>query len=339
MNVLVTGAAGYIGSIVTEQLLHEGHSVVAVDNLTQGHREAVHEKAEFVEADLANAQALDGIFGRHSLEAVVHLAADSIVGQSMTDPGRVFRNNVINGMNLVDTMLRHGVGKLVFSSSAAVYGEPEEVPIGEDCICRPVNPYGESKLILERILHWYGRAYGLTPISLRYFNAAGASDRFGEDHDPETHLIPNVLKVALGQVDEVSVFGTDYDTRDGTCIRDYVHVTDIARAHVLSLKRLDRDGVCEVYNVGNGMGYSVLEVIEAARKVTGVDIRRSSYPRRQGDPAALVAGSELARSVLGWQPEFSDIEIVVKSAWDWQKNHPYGYAPGEGAESSGRERQ
>lgn len=325
MNILVTGAAGYIGSIVTEELVKQGNFVIALDNLGQGHREAVSPEATFVQADLADSAKLDELFRRYQIDVVIHLAAESVVTHSMTDPGQFFRNNVIYGINLLDTMLKHRVFKLIFSSTAAVYGEPGKVPIKEGDPKKPVNPYGESKLMFERILHWYGHAYGLQFISLRYFNAAGASDRFGQDHNPETCLIPNILKVALGQKDKISVFGTDYPTKDGSCIRDYIHVRDIARAHVLPLKYPEKNRSNKAYNLGNGKGYSVLEVVETARRVTGAEIPVAIYPRRQGDPAVVVADSELARSELGWQPEFPELESIIESAWQWQKKHPYGY--------------
>ena len=299
MNILVTGAAGYIGSITTEQLLKEGDFVIAVDNLKQGHREAVSPEATFIQADLGDLEQLDEVFRRYQIDIVIHLAAESIVTHSMTNPEKFFQNNVIYGMNLLNTMLEHNVYKLVFSSTAAVYGEPRKLPIRENDLGRPVNPYGESKLMFERILHWYGHAYGLKFISLRYFNAAGASEGFGEDHNPEPHLIPNVLKVALGQRTQVSLFGTDYPTKDGSCIRDYIHVLDIARAHVLPLKYLDKNEGNKAYNLGNGKGYSVFEVIETARRVTGARIPVAIYPRRPGDPAVLIANSDLARSELG----------------------------------------
>lgn len=324
MNVLVTGAAGYIGSIVTEQLLGKGYRVIALDNLQQGHREAVAPEATFIEADLTDSQALDMVFRHYSIEAVMHLAAETVVEYSMSDPGRFFRTNVVYGVDLLDTMLRHNVNKLIFSSTAAVYGEPEAIPVEETHPLRPVNAYGESKLMFERILHWYGQAYGLKSISLRYFNATGASERYGGDQRPETHLIPIVLKVALGQSDRVSIFGTDYDIRDGSCIRDYVHVLDIAAAHLLSLKHLDNPGN-KAYNLGNGDGYSVMEVIEAARRVTGAEIPSRAGPRRAGDPAALVASSRLAKSELGWQPKYADLESIIESAWQWQRKHPHGY--------------
>jgi len=326
LDILVTGAAGYIGSVVVEELSKEGDSVIALDNLRQGHREAVVPEAMFIEADLADLQGLERIFHRYPIEAVVHLAADSLVGHSMKDPQAFFQNNVVSSMNLLDTMLKYGVDKLVFSSSAAVYGEPKKIPIKEDAAQNPVNPYGETKLMFERILHWYGKVYNIKSISLRYFNAAGASERFGEVHNPETHLIPNILKVALGQLDKIAIFGVDYPTKDGSCVRDYIHVLDIAKAHVLSLKRIERSEGSEVYNLGNGNGYSVIEVIEAARKVTGAEIQTVAHPRRLGDPAVLVASSELARSELGWQPEFPELETIVESVWQWQRKYPHGYS-------------
>ena len=325
MNILVTGAAGYIGSVVTEQIVKEGNFVIALDNLQQGHRQAVSPKTEFVQADLANSEELEQVFLRYKIDAVIHLAAESIVPESITDPRKFFQSNVIYSMNLLDAMLQHGVSKLIFSSSAAVYGEPEEVPIKESETERPVNPYGESKLMFERILHWYGQAYGLKFISLRYFNAAGASEHFGEDHTPETHLIPNILKVALGQLSEIPVFGSDYPTKDGSCIRDYVHVLDIAKAHILSLEYIEKHTGNRAYNLGNNKGYSVLEVIETARQVTSSQIPIVIHPQRQGDPAVLVADSGLAKSELGWQPESSTLENIIKSAWEWQKKHPHGY--------------
>ena len=327
MNVLVTGAAGYIGSTITEELTQKGNFVIALDNLKQGHREAVAPEAVFVQTDLADLQGLDDVFRRYSIEAVVHLAADSIVEQSMTNPKETFQNNIINGLNLIDIMLKHSVLKLVFSSSAAVYGEPERIPIEENHSKKPTNPYGESKLIFERILHWYGHTYRLKSVSLRYFNAAGASQRFGEDHHPETHLIPNALKVALGQISEIPIFGTDYPTKDGTCVRDYIHVLDIAKAHILSLKYLEKsiDNRAYTYNLGNGKGYSVMEVIETVRKVTGAQVPTVVRPRRLGDPAVLVASSELAKSSLGWQIEFPDIGTIVESAWQWKRKHVHGY--------------
>jgi UDP-glucose 4-epimerase len=346
MNVLVTGGAGYVGSIVSEELLKEAHQVIVLDNLQQGHKEAVPLEAEFVLADICDAQALNDVFRRFKTDAVMHMAAETAVESSMTDPKRYFQNNVVGGINLLDTMLKHNVDKLIFSSSAAVYGEPQSIPVQESHPTVPVNAYGESKLMFERILSWYGKAYGLKHISLRYFNAAGASKRFGADHHPATHLIPNILKTALrvdsnlkvqgsgltgnsiehrtSNIEPVKVFGTDYPTKDGTCIRDYVHVVDIAQAHILALEKLGKLSG-RVYNLGNGEGYSVLEVMETARKVTGVDIPVVISSRRPGDPAVLVASSNRARTELGWKPEFPKLESIIESAWRWMREHPNGY--------------
>lgn len=331
MQVLVTGAAGYVGSIVTEALIERGHTVIAVDNLQAGHLRAVHPEALFIEADLADMGILNQVFREHEVDAVMHMAAEALIAESITDPRRFFTSNVRYGMNLLDAMLAHGVKRIIFSSTAAVYGEPDSVPITEDAPKKPVNSYGESKLMFERILGWYHRAYGLDYVSLRYFNAAGASERFGEHHNPETHLIPLVLQVPLGQRDHVQVYGTDYDTPDGTCIRDYIHVVDLARAHVLALENLDRLGA-RVYNLGNGDGHSVLQVIETAREVTGHPMPDVSAPRRAGDPARLVASSQCIRAELGWQPHYPDLRAIMESAWRWHQAHPNGY------EESGRRR-
>jgi UDP-glucose 4-epimerase len=324
MNVLVTGGAGYVGSVVTEELLSKGYKAIVLDNLQQGHRGAVPSGAEFVLADICDAKALEHVFRRFEIGAVMHMAAETVVEYSITDPQRYFRSNIAGGINLLDTMLKYDVDKLIFSSSAAVYGEPENIPIEEDHPKAPINSYGESKLMFERILGWYGKAYGLANISLRYFNAAGASRHFGEDHKPETHLIPNILKAAISSDSSVPIFGTDYPTKDGSCLRDYVHVIDIARAHILALEKVGNMSG-RVYNLGNGGGYSVIEVIEAARKVTGVNISTRAHQRRPGDPVALVASSSLAKSELGWEPEYPDIESIIESAWRWMELHPSGY--------------
>jgi UDP-glucose 4-epimerase len=326
VRLLVTGGAGYIGSVVTEQLITGGHSVTVIDNLEQGHREAIAPEAAFVEVDLADSQALNTIFEGQEIQAVIHLAAETRVGHSMTNPRGTFHNNVVCGFNLLDAMLKHGVFEIVFSSSAAVYGNPGKMPIEEADTTKPVNPYGESKLMFERILHWYRAAYGLRFISLRYFNVAGASQRFGEDHHPETHLVPNILKTAIGHAEQLFVFGDDYPTQDGSCIRDYIHVIDVARAHILALKHLGENARHSIYNLGNGKGFSVFEVIKAARKITGAQIPISLRPRRQGDPAVLVADARLAKTELGWEPEFSDIEHIIRSAWRWQTQYPHGYS-------------
>jgi len=325
MNILVTGAAGYIGSIVTEELIKEQNSVIALDNLEQGHREAVTPEALFTKIDLGDLEKLDQVFKDHKIDAVIHLAANTAVGESMSNPKKYFHTNLVCGINLLDTMLKYDINKLVFSSSAAVYGNPDSIPIKESHPTMPVNPYGESKLMFEKLLHWYRQAYGLKFISLRYFNVAGASDRFGEDHEPETHLIPNILKVALGQHKHILAFGTDYPTNDGTCVRDYIHVLDIAKAHILALKHLEGNQVNKAYNLGNGKGYSVLEVIETATRVTGASIPVVNHPRRPGDPPVLVASSDLAKSEIAWEPEHPELEAIIDSAWRWQKEHPYGY--------------
>jgi len=319
MHVLVTGGAGYVGSVVADGLLRAGHAVTVLDNLQQGHKEAVPEGARFIKADFCQPDDLDAAFRQSGLDAVMHMAGETIVEYSTTDPKRYFHTNVIGGINLLDAMLGHNLKLIVFSSSAAVYGEPQTAPIEENHPKNPINTYGLTKLMFEQILEWYGKAYGLRHISLRYFNAAGATDRLGESHSPETHLIPNVLKAALAGT-AISVFGTDYPTRDGSCIRDYVHVIDIAQAHVLALEKLDtlKAGA---YNLGNGQGYSVLEVIQAAKKVTGIDIPAKLSPRRAGDPAVLVASSGRARAELGWKPRLPELETIIDSAWRWKMGH------------------
>ncbi len=321
MNVLVTGGAGYVGSIVTERLLEAGHHAIVLDNLLQGHRQAVLPEADFVAGDIVDINILESTFSNTKIDAVMHMAAETVVEYSMTDPRRYFHNNVVAPINLLDVMLKHGVNKFIFSSSAAVYGEPEKELITEDHPKSPVNSYGESKLMFERILGWYGRAYKLNHISLRYFNAAGASERLGEDHHPETHLIPNIFKAAQNG-NPVAVFGSDYPTRDGSCVRDYVHVRDIAKAHLLALEKAET--FSGAYNLGSGKGYTVLEVVEAVKRISGLPVPVALCPRRVGDPAVLVASSQRARSELGWAPENS-LDAIIKSAWEWTKRHPNGY--------------
>ncbi len=395
MSILVTGGAGYIGSVIVEQLLKQNEEVVVLDNLVQGHRRAISDEATFVEGDIGNRELVEDVLDKHEVEAVIHMAAETVVERSMTDPRSFFRENVVKGITLLDAMLEHNVGKVIFSSSAAVYGEPQEGLITEDHRKEPLNAYGESKYMFERVLDWYHRAYGLSYIALRYFNAAGASERFGEDHDPESHLIPLVLRRALAeqgsggdgenyelrmengewkrarrergrkaeetgriengelrieneerqgagekgrkgagelgskgkeinQADSLRIFGNDYPTRDGTCVRDYIHVVDLAQAHILALKSLNRYSGAR-YNLGNGEGFTVLEVIETAKRVTGVDIPYEFAPRRSGDPAVLVASPERAKRELGWKPKFTELEAIVESAWRWHKSHPEGY--------------
>jgi UDP-glucose 4-epimerase len=338
MRVVVTGGAGYIGSVVADELLQAGHDVIVFDNLSRGHRQAVPKNADLVVDDLADRGALDALFRSRATDAVMHFAALIEAGESMKAPEQFFRNNTANALTLVEAMLGAGVKRLVFSSTAALYGNPERTPIEEEDSLRPTNAYGESKLLMERMLAWFHQIHGLRYASLRYFNAAGASrpDK-GEAHRPETHLIPRILQVALGRAEHANVFGTDYPTADGTCVRDYIHVSDLARAHLLALEALVDstplgdsaslgDSAPLVYNLGNGQGFSVREVIEVARKVTGHPIPVIEGPRRAGDPAVLIASSEKIRRELGWQPKFGDLESIVDSAWQWHRSHPDGYS-------------
>jgi UDP-glucose 4-epimerase len=325
VRVLVTGGAGYIGSVVVEELLRDGHAVVVYDSLYKGHQGAVGPEAAFVRGDLLDEETLRGALREHVVEAVVHMAADSLVGESVANPAKYYRNNVVAGLALLDAMRDCGVGRLVFSSTAAVYGEPTKQPIEETDPTAPTNTYGDTKLAFERALGWYEGAYGLRYASLRYFNAAGATARNGEVHSPETHLIPLVLQAAAGRLPEVTVFGDDYPTRDGTCVRDYIHVVDLARAHVLALGILDERSA--IYNLGcGGEGYTVREVIDTARAVTGRDIPVRLGPRRAGDPAVLIASSARIRAELSWRPTRQDLREIVASAWAWMQAHPAGYA-------------
>jgi len=324
VRVLVTGGAGYIGSVVAEELVRDGHEVTVYDSLYKGHRGAVVEGAEFVEGDLADGELLRATLRERSTEAVIHLAADSLVGESVENPAKYYRNNVTAGLALLDAMRDTSARRLVFSSTAAVYGEPEKQPVEESDPTRPTNPYGETKLAFERALQWYEQAYAIRHASLRYFNAAGATRACGEDHDPETHLIPVVLQAAAGRRAHVEVYGTDYPTRDGTCVRDYIHVVDLARAHVLALSILGERSA--IYNLGcGGDGYTVNEVVETAREVTGRDIQVQTGARRAGDPAVLVASSEKIRRELGWSPRLQDLRAIISSAWEWMQEHPEGY--------------
>lgn len=323
MKVLVTGGAGYIGSVVVEQLIKHGHQAVVYDNLSKGHRAAIAPEAVFVEGDLHEGEKLIRTLEDQQIEAVIHMAADSLVGESMADPLKYFHHNTGGAMSLLGAMLKAGVKKIVLSSTAATYGAPETMPITEETPQNPTNPYGESKLMIEKMLRWCDEAYGLRYVSLRYFNAAGASERCGEDHAPETHLIPNVLRVAAGKVPHINIFGEDYPTPDGTCVRDYIHVVDLADAHLLALHVMERRS--DVYNLGYGSGYSVAEVVEMARQVTGKWISTEAAPRRIGDPPVLIASPDKIMRDLGWNPRHSELDRIIESAWRWHQAHPNGY--------------
>jgi UDP-glucose 4-epimerase len=321
MNVFVTGGAGYIGSVCVEELLNAGHTVTVFDNLTEGHRSAVDPRASLVVADFNDRQVIADAVAAAKPEAVIHFAAHALVGESMTNPSKYFRNNVGGGINLLDACVAAGVRKFVFSSTCATYGVPERMPMDETLPQRPVNPYGESKLMFEKVLSWYRELHGIDFVAFRYFNAAGASAQFGEHHRIETHLIPNVLKVALGQKEQVDIFGTDYPTPDGTCVRDYIHIADLAQAHILALA----PGKSGFYNLGNGEGFSVREVIEACQKISGRPIKAVEKDRRPGDPPRLVAAAQKAYGELGWKPRYPKLDQIVQTAWDWHVTHPAGY--------------
>lgn len=325
MNILVIGGAGYIGSITVEQLTAAGHSVTVVDDLSRGHRGAVAPGAELAVGDFGDHPFLNSVLSRRPFDAAMHFGASSLVGESVSDPATYYRNNMGKGIELVRALIDHGVKRLIFSSTAATFGEPRSVPIREDDPQIPTNPYGRTKLYFEHFLADCDSTYGLKSVCLRYFNAAGASERFGEDHTPETHLIPLVLQVAAGRRPEVAVFGSDYPTRDGTCVRDYIHVEDLAQAHILALEELVRTDTSTRYNLGNGEGYTVLEVLDAAERVTGRPIPRRMEARRAGDPAVLVASSEKIRGRLGWTPRYPRIDQIIDSAWRWMQKHPEGY--------------
>jgi UDP-glucose 4-epimerase len=325
MRVVVTGGAGYIGSVVTEMLLDAGHVVLVVDDLRTGHRGAVSQGAEFHQVSLLDQAALEASLRDFGSDAVVHMAGETLVSESMTDPDKHYRVNLVGGLNLLDAMRSAGVEKIVFSSTAAVYGQPKEIPITEDTEKSPVNTYGESKLALEHAMKWYENAYRLQHVSLRYFNACGATKDHGEFREKETHIIPILIENALGLRSGFKLFGSDYPTPDGTCVRDYIHVIDIANAHLLALEKLGSLPF-RSFNLGNGEGYSNLQVLEAARDVTGAEIPTERAPRREGDPATLVASSQRARDVLGWVPEHADLRGMVQDAWDWRRSHPNGYS-------------
>ena len=321
MKIFLVGGAGYIGSVCTEQLLNEGHEVAVFDNLSEGHRRAVDPRARFIEGDLAHREQIETALSSCRSDAVMHFAANALVGESMQNPSKYFRNNISNGLNLLDAMVATGVRRMVFSSTCAIFGPPDRLPIDETAPVRPISPYGESKLAFEKILRWYDQIHGLKFVCLRYFNAAGATENFGEDHRPETHLIPAVLKVALGEIPNVEIYGTDYETPDGTCIRDYIHIVDLSRAHILALGA----ATSGFYNLGTGGGSSVREVIAACRKITRRKIHTVEKPRRPGDPARLIASSEKIKNELGWRPQFQSLDAIIESAWKWHQKYPDGY--------------
>ena len=327
MAILVLGGAGYIGSHTVYELIDAGRDVVVVDNLLTGFRQAVHPKARFYQADIRDRAALDKVFQAEQIEGVIHFAASSQVGESMSDPLKYYDNNLYGTTVLLQSMVANGVNYIVFSSTAATYGEPERVPILEDDPTHPTNCYGETKLAMEHMMRWVSGAHGLRYVALRYFNACGAhsSGQIGEAHDPETHLIPIILQAAAGKREAVSIFGDDYPTRDGTCVRDYIHVTDLAQAHILALDYLLQGGENNVFNLGNGLGFTVKEVVEAAQNITGQPIPANLSPRRSGDPAQLVASSEKAKTVLGWKPQYTDLNVILSTAWAWHKSHPNGF--------------
>jgi UDP-glucose 4-epimerase len=322
MNVFVTGGAGYIGSVCVEELLNAGHTVTVFDNLTEGHRSAVDKRAAFIQGDFNDRDLIHTTLQGVRPDAVIHFAANALVGESMTNPSKYFRNNVGGGLNLIDAAVAAGVRKFVFSSTCATFGPPDRVPMDETLPQRPINPYGESKLMFEKILLWYRQLHGLDFVAFRYFNAAGASAQFGEHHRIETHLIPNVLQVALGQKTHCEIYGTDYPTPDGTCIRDYIHIADLAQAHILALQP-DKTGF---YNLGNGEGFSVRQVIDVCSKISGKPIPTVEKPRRPGDPPRLVASATRALTDLGWKPRYPHIEDIVSTAWAWHVRNPHGYA-------------
>jgi len=326
MRILVAGGAGYIGSITVEHLIENGHDVTVIDNLSKGHRAAVHPSAEFEQINLGDAEEVNAVFSKGNFEAVMHFCASSLVGESVIAPLNYYRNNICNGLNLIEAMVAHGVKKFVFSSTAAIFGDPPTQPINEETPQVPLNPYGRTKLYFEHLLRDTEAAHGLKSVCLRYFNAAGATEERGEDHRPESHLIPLIIDAARGRRDSITVFGDDYPTADGTCIRDYIHVSDLAQAHILAVQHLETAETGNAFNLGNGKGFSVREVISAVEKVTGKNVNVVLGQRRAGDPAVLVASSEKIRKTLGWDPKWPELESIVESAWKWVEKNPDGYA-------------
>ena len=328
MKILVLGGAGYIGSHTVYRLIEQGHKVVVFDNFETGYLEAIHPDAEVYEGDLRNREDIDNVFDKESdIDAVIHFAANSLVGESMVKPLKYYDNNICGTKVLLESMVAHNINRIVFSSTAATYGEPIHTPILENDPTNPTNCYGETKRAMERMFYWTEQAHGMKYVSLRYFNACGAhiSGKIGEAHNPESHLIPIILQTANGTRDHISVFGTDYDTPDGTCIRDYIHVTDLAQAHILAVEYLINGGESDIFNLGNGVGFSVKEVIETAKKVTGKEIKVVEENRRAGDPAVLIASSEKAKKVLGWNPQYNELSTIIETAWKWHSTHPKGY--------------
>ena len=327
MRILVLGGAGYIGSHTVYELVDAGYEVIVIDNLLTGFKEAVHPQAKFYEGDIRDKIFLDNILSKEKIDGVIHFAASSQVGESMKNPLKYYNNNLCGTEVLLESMVEHGIDKIVFSSTAATYGEPESIPILETARTLPTNCYGETKLSMEKMFKWISKAHNLRYVSLRYFNACGAhpNGKIGEAHNPETHLIPLVLQVPNGKREYISVFGNDYDTKDGTGVRDYIHVNDLAQAHILAMEYLSKGGESNIFNLGNGVGFTVKEVIETARKVTNHTIPIREEERRAGDPSVLIASSEKARKVLGWKPQYADLETIISTAWKWHVNHPDGY--------------
>lgn len=327
MRILVLGGAGYIGSHTVYELIDAGHEVVVIDNLLTGFKEAVHPQAKFYKGDIRDKEFLDEVFERENIDGIIHFAASSQVGESMVNPLKYYNNNLCGTEVLLESMVKHGIDKIVFSSTAATYGEPESIPILETDRTLPTNCYGETKLAMEKMFMWTSKAHNVKYVSLRYFNACGAhpNGRIGEAHNPETHLIPLILQVPICKREYISVFGNDYETKDGTCVRDYIHVNDLAQAHILAMKYLVNGGESDVFNLGNGVGFTVKEVIETARKVTGHGIPAKEEERRTGDPSVLIASSRKAKEILGWNPKYADLETIINTAWEWHVNHPNGY--------------